>query len=64
MRKVVIYGAGAYGKILYHDMTQFSNMLDPVAFTMEEKYIISNKLYDIPVVPFEKITEKYPASEY
>ena len=64
-RKLLIYGAGTYGRIVYHDIKQFGkDDYEVVAFVMNEKYITCNKLYGIPLLPFEIIENLYPPSSF
>ena len=63
--KLLIYGAGTYGKIVYHDIKQFgTEQFDVVAFVMNEEYINEKTLYGLPVVPFENIEKRYPPDVY
>ena len=60
---LLIYGAGTYGKIIYHDIKQFGMGLEVAAFVMDEKYIANRTQYGLPVVSFEDVEEKYPPNE-
>lgn len=63
MKKVVIYGAGAYGKLFFCEADRYG-AIDIVAFTVDEEYLISEKEFGIPVVPFEMVESIYPPEEY
>lgn len=63
MRKVVIYGAGAYGKMFFYEVAR-SGAIDIVAFTVDSAYLNMEKECGLPVVPFEEVTKIYPPEEY
>ena len=61
--KIVIVGAGELAEIAYEYFT-YDSPYEVIAFAAEKDYITVDKLYDLPVVPFEHVDEIYPASEY
>ncbi|SDO00686.1 sugar O-acyltransferase, sialic acid O-acetyltransferase NeuD family [Psychrobacillus sp. OK028] len=61
--KLVIVGAGELAEIAYEYFT-YDSAYEIVAFTAEKDYIKNDKLYDLPVVPFEKVHQTFPANEY
>ena len=64
-KKIIIYGAGTYGKIVYHDIRQFGKeQIEVCGFAMDEKYIQSKTLYGLPIIPFESVEKLYPPQEY
>lgn len=63
MKKVVIYGAGPYGKLFFAEAERYG-AIDIVAFTVDEQYILENNLYGLPVVPFGQIEKVYPPDQY
>ena len=64
-QKLLIYGAGTYGKIVYHDIRQFGqDQFDVAAFVMDKKYMKNDSIYGIPLIPFESVHELYPSDEY
>ena len=63
MSKVVVFGTGDQAKLIHYFLTNDSDY-EIVAFTVESQYINDVSFLDLPIVPFEKITDKYPPSEY
>lgn len=62
-KKLIIFGTRSYAEIVYEYFTHDSDY-EVVAFTAEKEYITTDSFCGLPVVPFEEITEKYPAAEY
>ena len=62
-RKLVIVGAGEFGEIAYEYFTLDSEY-EVVAFAVEKKYRKQDTLFDLPVIDFEDLLEKYPPTEY
>lgn len=62
-KKVVVYGAGPYGRIFLADVRMY-NKIEVVAFTVDKKYLKEITIDGIPVVEFEKVSEIYPPTEY
>jgi len=63
MKKVVIFGMGDLGKVVYFYLKNDSNN-EVIAFTANEWAIKEKELFNLPVVPFEKIESVYPPSDY
>ena len=63
MKKVILYGAGAYADVFFHEAERYG-IVDIVAFTVDEEYISTGKKYGLPVVPFERVEALYPPSHY
>lgn len=63
MDKVIVFGNGQVASMNYMYLTHDSPY-DVVAFTVDRMYIKEEKLFGLPVVPFEDIESLYPASEY
>lgn len=63
MKKIIIYGAGAYGKLFFCEAEHYG-AIDVVAFTVDEKYLRNEKELGMPVVPFEVVETIYPPEEY
>ena len=61
--KLVIVGAGELAEIAY-EYFSYDSPYEIVAFSAVKDYIKMEKLYDLPVVPFEEIHQIYPANEY
>jgi len=62
MAKVVIFGNGQIASVAYFYLVQDTSH-DVVAFTVDRKYIHEEKLFELPVVPFEEVETLFPASE-
>ena len=64
MKKIIVYGAGAYAKVFYAEVKRTKEM-EIVAFTIDNEYIKNSKmLFDIPVVPFEECDNLFPPEKY
>lgn len=63
MKKVIIYGAGAYGKLFFCEAEHYG-AIDIAAFTVDEQYLKNEKELGMPVVPFESIEIIYPPEQY
>lgn len=59
-KKLVIFGVGEFAQIAYEYFTHDSDY-EVVAFTVNKEYVADEKLYELPVVPFEELTTQYPA---
>jgi len=63
MKKTIIFGTGDLGKVVYFYLKNDSSH-EVVAFTANNWAIKEEKMFDLPVVPFEQIESSYPPSEY
>jgi sugar O-acyltransferase (sialic acid O-acetyltransferase NeuD family) len=63
MKKVIIFGTGGFAKIIYLYL-QKDPTFNIIAFTANEQSIKEKTLYNLPVVPFETIEQKYSPDEY
>lgn len=63
MSKIVIFGDGKYADVAYFYLTNDSPH-DVVAFTADKKFITKKELFDLPVIPFEEIQDKYPPDRF
>lgn len=61
--KLVIVGAGESAEIAYEYFT-YDSPYEVVAFAVEKEHLKEEKLYDLPIVPFEEVHLLYPAKEY
>lgn len=65
MKKIIIYGAGPYAEIFFYDVINYGlDFLNPIAFTVDEKYMLSDNFCGLPVYAFEKIELLYPPQLY
>lgn len=62
-RKLIIIGAGEFGEIAYEYFTLDSEY-EVVAFAVEKEYRKIDTLFNLPVIDFENIKEKYPPESY
>jgi sugar O-acyltransferase (sialic acid O-acetyltransferase NeuD family) len=63
MKKVVIFGTGGFAKIVYLYLRK-DPALHIEAFSANEWAIKESTVYNLPVVPFEKIEQIYPPNEF
>jgi sugar O-acyltransferase (sialic acid O-acetyltransferase NeuD family) len=63
MTEIVIFGNGSFAELAYHYMETDSEY-EIVAFSADEEYINKGTLFDLPVVPFNEVYERYPPDEY
>ena len=63
MKKIIIFGNEDFAEVAHFYFTHDSPY-DIVAFTVHERFIKNKELFDLPVVPFEKIETIYPPSEF
>jgi sugar O-acyltransferase (sialic acid O-acetyltransferase NeuD family) len=61
--KLIIIGDTAFAEIAYEYFTHDS-VYDVVAFSVEEEYLKKESLFNLPIVPFEKLAEIYDPSEH
>jgi len=61
--KVVIFGTGSFAEVAYYYLTKDSPY-EVVAFTADREYIDKEKLFGLPVVPFDEVEKKYPPEKY
>jgi len=62
-KKIVLFGDSAFAEIAYEYFTHDSEYA-VAAFTVSKNFLTKDKLFGLPVVPFEEITEHFPPSEY
>ena len=62
-KPLVIIGASAFGEVAYEYFTHDSEY-EVVAFSVERPYVTKETLFDIPIVPFDELAERYPASRH
>jgi sugar O-acyltransferase (sialic acid O-acetyltransferase NeuD family) len=62
-KKLILFGDSAYAEIAYEYFTHDSEY-EVVAFTVSEKYLKKTCLFDLPIIPFEKIEDKYAPEDH
>ena len=63
MAKLIIFGAGDIARLAHYYFTRDSEH-EVVAFTVDQKYRESDKFLDLPLIPFEEVSNTYPPGEY
>ena len=63
MSDVVLFGTGDFAQVALEYLRRDSPH-DVVAFTVHERYIEAPELLGVPVVPFERLEETHPPSDY
>jgi sugar O-acyltransferase (sialic acid O-acetyltransferase NeuD family) len=63
MKKVVIFGTGDLAQVAHFYLTHDSPY-EIVAFTANRDYIKEDRVFNLPLVPFEEIEEKYPPNKF
>ena len=62
-KKVVIFGTGDLAQLACIYL-QKDSPYDVAAFTVHQDYLINDSLLDLEVVPYERIEESHPPSDY
>lgn len=63
INKLVIIGAGEFAKIAYEYFTYDSNY-DVVGFCVEENYLTSSSMCDLPITSIETMQSDYPQGDF
>lgn len=63
MDEIIIFGNSSFANLMCFYFNNDSKY-KVVAFTVDKEYINSDTFNDLPVVPFDKVTEFYPPSRY
>jgi sugar O-acyltransferase (sialic acid O-acetyltransferase NeuD family) len=63
MEKIVLFGNSGFAEHMYYLLT-YDSPYEVAAFTVDAKYIKEDKLFGLPVVPFETLETVYPPSDY
>ena len=61
--KIVIFGTGEIAELAYFYFTNDSKY-DVVAFTADDEYVNCDSFNNLPLIPFSKIENEYPNTEY
>ena len=62
MARLVIFGTGDAARVAHNFFTHDSEH-EVVAFTVDREYLSSDSFFDLPLVSFEEISERYPPHE-
>ena len=63
MHRIIVFGNGRQAEIIYIYLTHDSPF-EVVAFTVDQAYLKEEKLFGLPVVPFEQVDSIYPPTMY
>ena len=63
MKKMVIFGTGALARLAFIHFSD-EGQYEVAAFTVNEEYLDDGKVFDLEIVPFEKIEQIYPPSSF
>lgn len=63
MSRLIIFGAGDIARLAHFYFTRDSEH-EVVAFTVDSQYRNGETFLDLPLVPFEEVTTRYPPDEY
>jgi acetyltransferase-like isoleucine patch superfamily enzyme len=63
MKKLIIFGSGVVAKLAYFLFTRDGNYL-PICFTVDNEYKTRDSFNNLPLIPFNKITELYPPESH
>lgn len=63
MKKIVVFGNHKWAELVYFFLTHDSS-LEVAGFTVDPEYINEDKLFGVPVVPFEQVELIFPPAEY
>ena len=63
MQRVIVYGAGGFSEIFYHEACMYG-AIEIVAFTVDRAYMVAEAFCGLPVVPFEEVVTLFPPEEY
>lgn len=64
MKKILVYGAGAYAKVFYHEVKR-TKMMEIVSFIVDKEFLGSEgNLFGVPVISWDECIEKYPCEDW
>lgn len=63
MKDLVIFGIGQIGEVIHYYFT-YEAERRIAAFTVDEAYRTTDRLFDLPVVPFEEVEARYPPDSH
>jgi len=63
MKDLVIFGIGQVGEVIHYYLTQEAGRR-VVAFSVDAAYRSADRLFDLPVVPFEELEGRYPPDSH
>lgn len=63
MAKVIVFGKGRVAGLAHFYLANDSEH-EVVAFTVDPDHVTEASFHDLPLVPFDTVTERYPPDEY
>ena len=63
MKDLVIFGIGQIGEVIHYYLTREAARR-VVAFSVDAAYLTADRLFDLPVVPFEELEARYPPDSH
>jgi sugar O-acyltransferase (sialic acid O-acetyltransferase NeuD family) len=63
MEKLVLFGNGAVASVLHYHLTRETDYRIE-AFTVDRAFIREDSLHGVPVVPWDEVAARYPATEH
>ena len=63
LEKIIVFGNKSVARIAYNDLTYYSNY-EVAGFTLDREHIDKDTLFELPVVPFDKVVSIFPPDEY
>ena len=63
MKKIVIFGTGNLGRLAYIHFSS-EGRYEVAAFTVDEEFLDEKTVFELGVVPFEKIEQAYPPESF
>ncbi|MFN6465187.1 MAG: acetyltransferase [Nostoc sp. DedVER02] len=62
-KKLIIIGDSAFAEVAYEYFT-YDSSYEVVAFSVEQEFLRKDKLFGLPVTPFESLEKDYNSDEY
>jgi sugar O-acyltransferase (sialic acid O-acetyltransferase NeuD family) len=63
VEKIIVFGNSVFAEHIYFLLT-YDSSYEVVAFTVDKKYIKTDTLFGLPIVPFETVESIFPSSEH
>lgn len=63
MKPVIIFGTGKLAELVYYYL-KFDSEYSVAGFAVDSKFIDKTTFFDLPIIAFEDIEKKFPASDY
>lgn len=62
-KKVIIFGIGEFAEIIHLYLSE-SKEFNVVGFTVHKEFLTSDKFQNLPVIPFETISDIFPTGDF